>query len=201
VSLKVGSPGLTYSGLTTVPGDATNSNSTKIGEDSRKLALQDSGVVYIQFLGKFGMSGGGTPNLRLYDNGTLAGGIGGNGGSYVAILNSNLATNAGSSSSALLSSLNLIVVQIDYQNDDTTMWINPNLMTFNYLDPTNAPSAIYDGLAPAFNQIALYTKSPGVFDEISVLSLVPEPAVPTLLGMGLFLTWQFRRRRTASRCT
>ena len=131
------------------------------------MLFRSSGIIYVQFLGQFGStSGGGTPNIRLLDSGALTGGFGGNGGTDggdMSILNSSLqpAANGLSSSSASLSDLNLVVACIDYEDDTTTMWVNPNLSTFNYEDPTS-PDATYTDLAPVFNTLAIDSRSPGV---------------------------------------
>ena len=184
-SLTVSTSGLSYSGLDTSGGSLTwASGGNGISQASRSLSLLNSGVVYLQFLAQFGSSsGGGTPNIRLYAGNTLTGGIGGNGGDYgsvVSILDTNLnpASDGSSSSSASLSALNLIVARIDYANNETSLWTNPDLATFDYLNPSS-PSASYAGLAPAFDKIALYTRSPGTVDELSVYTAIPEPAHTT----------------------
>jgi hypothetical protein len=94
-TLKVSATGMSYSGMTTTGGSAVwGSGGNGISEDSRSLSLQDSGVVYVQLLSKFGSSsGGGTPNIRLLDSGVLTGGLGGNGGTHgtvMSILNTSL---------------------------------------------------------------------------------------------------------------
>ena len=132
----------------------------------------------------------------------MTGGIGANGGTYgstISILNNSLnpASNGSSTSSASLSSLNLVVARIDYQNLLTELWVNPSLSTFNYQTPTN-PDATYAGLAPAFNKVAFYTRSPANVDELTIMSEpVPEPRSNGLFEMGigvlLLLGWQRRR--------
>jgi hypothetical protein len=200
-TLKVSATGMSYSGLTTTGGSAVwGSGGNGISEDSRSLSLQDSGVVYIQFLSQFGSSsGGGTPNIRLLDSGVLTGGLGGNGGTYgtvMSILNTSLnaATDGSSSSPASLSAVNLVVARIDYQNDSTSMWVNPNLSTFDYQNPTT-PNAAYAGLAPVFNTIAIYSRSPANVDELQVMAeSIPEPAPVSLFGLGIIL-FGWRRGR------
>jgi len=204
-SFQVSLSGMSYSGLSTSGGSlAWASGGNGISEDSRSLPLMNSGVVFIQFLGQFGSSsGGGTPNLRFLNSGTVTGGIGGNGGTYggkVSILDASLnpAANGSSSSAANLSALNFVIARIDYQNDSTSLWVNPNLSTFNYESPTTA-DATYAGLAPAFNSIAFYSRSPGSVDEISIMAEpVPEPSSTALIltGMGAAYVWR-RRNRTA----
>ncbi len=202
-SFYVSATGMTYSGLTTSGGSLVwHSGGNNISEDSRSLPLMDSGIVYILFLGQFGStSGGGTPNLRLFDSGVLSGGFGGNGGTYggfVSILNNSLnpAADGSSSSSVSLSLENLIVARIDYQGDTTSLWVDPNLSTFNYQNPTS-PNATYAGLAPVFNNLSIVSRSPGNVDEITIMAeSVPEPAYTSLgvIGGALVSGWVWRKR-------
>lgn len=206
-SFYVSATGMTYSGLTTSGGSVVwHTGGNNLSEDSRSLPLMDSGIVYILFLGQFGSSsGGGTPNLRLFDSGALSGGLGGNGGTYggyVSILNSSLnaASDGSSSSSASLSALNLVVARIDYQGDTTSLWVDPDLSTFNYQNPTS-PNATYAGLAPVFNSLSIISRNPGNVDEITVMAEpVPEPAYISLgvIGGALVCGWFWRKhtRRT-----
>ncbi len=204
-SLGVAATGLTYTGLTTTGRGATwSSGGNGISEARRSLPLVDSGVVYLQFLTQFGTtSGGGTPNLRLFANGVMTGGIGANGGTYggvISILDTNLApaTSGASSSSASLSALNLLIVRIDYAANATMLWTNPDLATFDYMNP-GAHDAIYEGLAPAFDALDFYTRNPGQIDEIAVYSVIPEPATTAVLvaGLALVAVGVAKRRRRA----
>jgi PEP-CTERM motif len=206
VSFSTITTGMSYSGLTTTGGSITwASGGNGLSEDSRTLPLLDSGVVYVQFLGQFGSSSGaGTPNLRLLDSGALTGGFGGNGGTHgsvVSILDTTLqpATDGSSSSFASLANLNLVVARIDYQADTTTMWINPNLTTFNY-DSPSSPDATYAGLAPAFNAISFVSRSPASVDEITIMAEpAPEPSTASLLLIGAGLLAYGAQRRGAFR--
>jgi hypothetical protein len=202
-SLQVSTTGFTYTGLSTSGGSAVwGSGGNGISEDSRSIPLLNSGVVYFQFMSQFGSSsGGGTPNIRLFNSGALTGGFGGNGGTHggvMSILDTSLsaASDGSSSTSASLSGLNLVVARIDYQNATTMMWVNPDLSTFDYANPT-APNATYAGLAPAFNSIAIYSRNPASLDEITImLQPAPEPAPGLLLMTGLgAMLYGWRRNR------
>jgi hypothetical protein len=73
--------GMSYAGLTSVGGRMTwQEGGNGINQNTRTLPLVDSGVVYFQFLSQLSESGGGTPNIRLYNSNSLTGGFGGNGG-------------------------------------------------------------------------------------------------------------------------
>ena len=163
----------------------------QINDAARRLPLLNTGVVFIQFLSQFGaQSGGGTPNIRLDASGIRTGGIGNNGGCgspVYAILDSNLA--AVSCSAVSLSALSAVVVRIDFNANVTSMWVLPSLTGFDYLNPP-APSAENIGLAPAFDRIALYSRSPASIDELRVFrvaNVVPASAhpIPTLSSRAI----------------
>lgn len=185
--------GYTYAGLTTLGGRMVQSTTGEpISEVSRDLPIQDDGLVYIRYISAYNtQTGGGTPNLRLFNNGSLTGGIGANGGApaisgLISILGNDLnaLTDGSSTSDAALSSQSLNLLQIDYSGNTTRLWINPNLSTFNYSSP-GTPDAIYAGLAPVFNRISFYTRGTVGIDEISILYLsVPETA-PTLATLAV----------------
>jgi hypothetical protein len=207
-SFNVSATGLSYSGLATSGGSlAWRSGGNGIDQNSRTLPMQNRGVVYIQFLARFGSSsGGGTPNLRLLNNSSLTGGVGGNGGtygSYWSILGSDLnpLSNGAASSSTALSALNWVVLRIDYTAVSTSLYLNPNASTFDYANPGTA-AATYAGLAPIFNEVALNSRSPAAFDELGVLSYtaVPEPAATTACAASALalLAWFHRSRRGGS---
>ena len=196
-SMVVNGTDMTYPGLTTSGGSAVwTSGGVGISEDMRSLSLQNSGSIYLQFLCQFdSSSGAGTPNIRLFDDGNLTAGFGGNGGTYggvMSILDTSLqpASDGSSSSSASLSSLNLVVALFDYQNNTTEMWVNPDLSIFDYLNPSSPD--VTANFAPAFDAIAIYTRDPGSVDEIQIMS-VPEPASFSFLGLGVVL-WKLRKR-------
>jgi hypothetical protein len=200
-SFVVSETGMSYSGLSVSGGSAVwSSGGNGISQDARTIPLMYSGVVYFQFLGQFGSaSGGGTPNIRLLNSGTLTGGFGGNGGTYghfMSILDTSLqpAADGSSSSSVSLSGLNLVIARIDYENQKTEMWLNPDLSTFSYHLPT-APDATFAGLAPVFDTIALFSRSPGQIDEITIkVEPVPEPGSAALIVTGIMTLIGCRRR-------
>ncbi|PRZ23428.1 fibrinogen-like YCDxxxxGGGW domain-containing protein [Flavobacterium granuli] len=173
--LKTSTTGFNYAGLTTTglkaEFDATcYSACNEIASLKRSFPLQNQGVVYFQFISVFEASpGGGTPTIRLYNGATQTGGIGSTSGSNMSILASSLANL--SSSSGSLSAQNLVVVRIDYNLNKTEMWINPDLSTFNYLNPTS-PSASAIGFAPAMDRFDIFIRS-GSIDEIAIFKQIP----------------------------
>ncbi|HEY3763306.1 MAG TPA: hypothetical protein VGN23_16285 [Verrucomicrobiae bacterium] len=201
-TFNVSSAGMTYPGLTTLGGSVVwGPGNNGISEDSRTLsALFNSGIVYLQFLSQFGSgsSGGGTPNIRLFDSGTLTGGFGSNGGTDMSILNASLSTGGASTiTTHSLTSLNLVVAQINYNTDTTTMWVNPDLSTFDYNNPTS-PDATYTGLAPVFNEIALDSRNPADVDEITIMT-VPEPGTMFLFVISAIASLLYGRSLSGNR--
>lgn len=198
--LQIASPGYTYTGLSVVGNYVQygTPGSESISEGYRTLARQSSGIVYVQCLFKSTDNGnGGTPELRLRDGGSWTGGLGANGSvidtTHVSILNSSLQpNNTDAVSDALLSNLNLLVLQIDYTANTSKLWTNPDLTTFNYFNPVAAPDATAD-FAPIFDGIDIYFRNGGSVDEIRVMT-VPEPATLILLGAGAIAI--LRRKQT-----
>jgi PEP-CTERM motif len=199
-SLTVDSSGLTYPGLTS-GGSATWSGASGngISEDSRYLPLQDSGLVYIQFLCQFGtQSGGGTPNLRFSDSlANLVFGIGANGGTYgqnISLLVPNLNAAANGSQTATnssLSSLNLVVAQVDYNDDTISMWVDPDLTNFDYIAPPAADAVVTLDSAPDFNNVAIDARQ-GSISDLEIMT-TPEPTTVSLFCTGLaVLAWRRR---------
>lgn len=175
--LKTSTVGYTYSGLTTTGLKADFDAScygtcNEIAALKRTFPAQSQGVVYFQFIAVFEASGGlGTPNIRFFNSSTSTGGIGASSGTFMSILDASI--NNISSTTASLSSQNLVVVRIDYNLNKTEMWINPNLSTFDYLNPTS-PSATALGFSPAFDRFDLYIRS-GSIDEITIFSQTSAP--------------------------
>ena len=206
-SLTASSTGLTYAGMAS-NGSATWSGASGngISEDSRYLPLQDSGLVYIQFLCQFGtQSGGGTPNLRFTDSlSDLAFGIGANGGTYgqnISLLDSSLSAAANGSQTATgssLSSLNCVVALVDYNDDTLSMWVNPDLSNFNYTAPPVADATLTMSSAPDFNNVSIDVRE-GSISDLEIMS-VPEPGTVALFcAGGLFLICcRFRNRDISS---
>ena len=172
----------------TVPGVAGAGGSivytfggTQLNDAARNLPMQSTGVVFVQFLSRFGLqSGGGTPSIRLLssETGQLAGGVGNNGacGAPVyTILGPTLQPVPASCSAVPLGTLAAVVLRIDYTANNTRMWALPTLSGFDYLDPP-APSAEYVGLAPVFDRIAIYSRSPATIDELRVFRVANAPA-------------------------
>jgi hypothetical protein len=172
--LKTSTTGFTYAGLTTAGKKAEwdsncyGGSCNGIASLKRAFPLQNSGVVYFQFISVLESSGGfGTPNIRLYNSTTLTGGFGASTGTKMSILNAGLANL--SSSSENLNAQNLVVVRIDYNLNKTEMWINPNLTTFDYSNPTG-PSATAN-IAPEFDSFQLFMRS-GSIDEVSIFKSI-----------------------------
>lgn len=174
---KTSTTGFTYTGLTTTGLKAEFDNTcygtcNDIASLGRSLPLQNQGIVYFQFISVFEANGGfGTPNIRLLNAGTLTGGIGSNSGSLMSILDATLSNTA--SSTASLSAQNLVVIRIDYNLNKTEMWVNPDLSTFDYSNPTS-PSAAKTGFSPSFDRMDIIIRS-GSIDEISVFAAISPP--------------------------
>lgn len=129
----------------------------------RTIKNPNSGIVYLQFISDFNSSGGGTDRLDLNSGGITIASFGGNNSQQkMSILAGGQIIN----SSYSVFDLSLVIIQIDYNNNSTKMWVNPILSTFDYSNPGN-PAAIYNN-SIAFDSIALTFRPGGQIDEISV---------------------------------
>lgn len=168
---RVNGTGLTLPGVASAGGRAVYRAGSALNDAARTLPLQNTGVVFVQFLAQFGsQSSGGTPNIRFSSSGAPTGAVGNNGacGSPVyAILNNNLQAIPASCSAVALASLRAVVLRIDHTANNTRMWVLPDLTGFDYLNPPT-PSAEYNGLAPAFDRIAFYSRNPANIDELRI---------------------------------
>lgn len=177
---------LTYPGLVSAGGGASwwQRISVDPNGSGRLLPMLDSGIVYFQFLSSISNTsrGGGTPNIRLstYDastsNQVVTGGIGNNDGrSNMALLNASLqevsggVTNVNMNPAPNLS--NLTIVRFDYNNQRTSVWMNPDLSTFDYLNPPSATVTV-SSYAPVFNRIDIYFANNGIIDEIKIMRIL-----------------------------
>jgi len=129
----------------------------------RSINNPNSGLVYVQFISDFNSSSGGTDRLDLNLGGTTLASFGGNNSQQkMSILAGGIIINSAYS----VYDLSLVVIQIDYTNNTTKMWVKPTLSNFDYSNP-GTPDAIYNN-SIAFDQISLTFRSGGQIDEISV---------------------------------
>jgi hypothetical protein len=167
----------TYSGLsTTTGGKATFDNScygscNDISSSGRKLTATTEGVLYLQFLADLGsQEGGGTPHVRLDFNGSTTVVLGkiDDGHNWV-LYDSNTATSASTNISGY-STVRLVIVRFDYTNNTMRMYIDPNLSTFDYSNPSGHNAEISGISIPYFDEIGPMFRTNGTpgIDEIHV---------------------------------
>lgn len=182
--LGVVSPGLTYPGLTTIGNTASwafGGNNIAQGERSFDPAL--SGVVYFQVLtsgiaNSNGSSGGGTPQIRFSSSGVQTAALGGNGvgtANVMGLLSGDLTTQLIASPTLLTSTNLLTIVRIDHERSETSLWTNPDLSTFDYLNPPAPDGSVSQTFA--FDRLSILLRQ-GTVDEITIMRVVREPADP-----------------------
>ncbi len=72
------------------------------------------------------------------------------------------------------SAAQFIIVQMDFDNNKTSIWVDPDLSSFDYVSPSTAPDAFLS-YSSSFNRISLISQTkwdygvPTLFDEISVI--------------------------------
>lgn len=201
-SFAANQSGLTYTGLPTDDSAVRATASVFCGCNSESYRTLDdsldSGVVYLQFLSIFQADhGGGTPNLRFYYQGTMTGLVGGNGlmapnGNKMTLFDSS-GSSVAAVSSAPLTQVNLTILRIDHEANETKMWVNPDLSAFDYAAPPGA-DAVANGFSPEADQILIISRYGGdstkdKFDEIRFMKLTApatanEPVLPPRIPPG-----------------
>jgi gliding motility-associated-like protein len=164
-SMYVYSPGLTYNGLNVTGNKLQWAGPGQYQPHSVRRAIDNpnSGIVYFQFISDFNSTSGGTDRVDLNFNGTTLASIGGNNPQgQMSIMAGGQTINSGYS----VFDPSLVVVQIDYNNNTTKMWVNPTISSFDYNNPGTA-AAVYNNSIP-FNQISLTFRSGAVIDELTV---------------------------------
>ena len=182
--LKILSPGLTYAGLYNEGGKiAWGTSSNQVAMSERSLSIQKNGVIYLQFISDFkSTSGGGTEYVGLWSSGTLTGGIGGFGAPHEINI-----WDGGSnyvSSQASIDNLSLVIVQFDYNNNTTKMWVNPILSSFDYKNPGNPDASLSTALE--FDNIQVRFRNGSYIDEISVYKMNSAPSNISLTSTSVF---------------
>ena len=179
--LGIAGSGLTYTGLPVEGLSTAYAGVRAINGSGRDLSRVDSGIVYVQLL--VNLSGGfnnGAPNLRFYDTNASAntGFIGSNNtGNNAAILSASSVDIGNSGVDINTGTTHLLVVRIDYGAQQTDLWVNPDVTTFDYGNPPSA-DATATSFAPEFDRIYLFNRSSGSFDEFRVMRLAAAPPPP-----------------------
>ena len=150
--------------------------------------MQSGGVVYVQFLANLGpQAGGGTPQIRFRNTETnswalLAGALTNNVYNWGIWDTENYYMTTISSNTE-----RFVIIRFDYVNNTTKMWIDQDVTTFDYSNPTN-PDAT-SPVANSFNRIDLYFRSPAPhgIDEIHVFKS-PDETFTNSTGDGQWNT-------------
>ena len=168
-SMFVYSPGLSYAGLNSIGNKLEWGGIGTYQPHAVKRSLNEtfnSGIVYLQFISDFNSSSGGTDRLDLQLDGTSQAVFGGNNSAQkMSILAGGQVINSTHS----VYDLSLVIIQIDYKNNTTKMWVKPTLSSFDYKNP-DTPDAVYNSSID-FNGIELVFRSGGQIDEISIFKL------------------------------
>ena len=208
--------GLTYPGLA---GSGTFGLASASGgrfEDYRELSTtvnsssSSHGIVYVEILADIANeSGNGFSDFRLTSGGNatsypstpgligssyqLTGpGTGTTGQGYWTVITSS-SSSPTVNSQVDLGTKTLLLDEINYNTGKSSLFVNPDLSTFNYLDPAITPNVTVAG-APSFNGIDILDAH-GTISDIQVFAAVPEPATYAVAAGVLLAVQGFRRRR------
>ena len=158
-------PGLTGTGGSAAWGGSFN----MVAANGRDLASRlSSGVVWVQVMGTFNQSGGGTPTLRMFDAGSMNYYLGGNVSSTWSVATGSGSVTA-SSATPVNSGTHIAAYRINMDTRRIEVWTDFNPSTFNYLSPPTAEASMTADIALAFDRIALYSRPGGVWDELKIM--------------------------------
>ena len=169
-----------------------NGGSSSGAAEGRFLASDmNSGTVWVEFNLEIATIGGGFPNVRFYENGTLEGGVGSNQGltsNYylldAALDGSSLNTHVALSQSTFHTAL----LEINYGATQTYLWMDPNAGSFT---GDTSTATVTGSFAPQFNKVALFGHTGDRFGAVRIGTTyqdalnIPEPAACGLIGLGL----------------
>lgn len=172
--LKVASGSISYTGLTTTGNKAVYDgtcygNCNQISSSGREFPSTNEGVLYLQFLANLGSQvGGGTPHVRLNLNGSTVAVLGKASGSTHNWELRYTASDTNVDTGISASTTRMVIVRFDYDNGNMKMYIDPDLSTFDYSNPSGANAEISGISVPSFDEIGPMFRSSGTpgIDEI-----------------------------------
>jgi len=173
--LTVATGSISYTGLTTSGNKAVYDGTcygscNQISSSGREFPSVNEGVLYLQFLAHLGSQvGGGTPHIRLALSGSTVVVLGkANGSSHNWQLNDNAASNTTVDTGISANAIRMVVVRFDYDNGNIKMYIDPDLSSFDYSNPSGENAEISGITVPSFDEIGPMFRSSGTpgIDEI-----------------------------------
>ena len=173
--LTISSGSYSYSGITSAGNKAVfdwNCYGTcnQISSSGREFPSVNEGVLYLQFLANLGSQvGGGTPHIRLALSGSLVVILGkASGSSHNWQLNDYSVSNTTVDTGISASTTRMVIVRFDYDNGNIKMYIDPDLSSFDYSNPSGADAEISGISVPSFDEIGPMFRSSGTpgIDEI-----------------------------------
>jgi len=172
--LTVASSSISYTGLTTTGNKAVYDstcygNCNQISSSGREFPSVSEGVLYLQFLANLGsQTGGGTPHIRLALSGSTVVVLGKASGSTHNWELRYTASNTNVDTGISATTTRMVIVRFDYDNGNMKMYIDPNLSTFDYSNPSGEHAEISGITVPSFDEIGPMFRSSGTpgIDEI-----------------------------------
>ena len=172
--LTVASGSISYTGLTTTGNKAVYDstcygNCNQISSSGREFPSVSEGILYLQFLANLGsQTGGGTPHIRLALSGSTVVVLGKASGSTHNWELRYTASDTNVDTGISATTTRMVIVRFDYDNGNIKMYIDPNLSTFDYSNPSGEHAEISGVTVPSFDEIGPMFRSSGTpgIDEI-----------------------------------
>ena len=139
----------------------------------RTLPIQETGVVYFQYLSYFEETGG--PKIEFINNNVVNGSLLESIDNKIMLIQGSKETydptNIFHDSIDQQGRFHLILIRFDYTNNTTDVWINPDVSSFDYTNPSSSTTILHTDYAMSFDKIQITLRANVFVADIIIFKL------------------------------